>query len=309
MADETASPDFRRGAALALGDLRCEQAVATLSNALADTNLRMRMGAVIALGSIGSDDAVSGLELAQKNDDGYIRNLAYDYLIKLKPERKISLAVKALTDGDWETREKAVKDLQEAGEAVVDLLIKELSKPDLLLHWEIARILAKVKSQKTASVLLEMLHENDAKIRNQAAVALIAFDSDKITDTLINLLHDKNEAVREEAIRILGEKKAERAVNFLTNSLDDKNSGWLACSALGKIGSEKSVKPLVNLLTENAVQKRRTAVWALNRIQSPKTVKPLIKVLQDSDDEVRLLASLALEGIGTPEALAAIKTQ
>jgi HEAT repeat protein len=80
--------------------------------------------------------------------------------------------------------------------------------------------------------------------------------------------------------------------------------------ALGGVGSEKAVDPLINALTtakESVVRMR--AASALGGIGSEKAVEPLIAALSsDKDSGVRMRAASALGGIGGEKVVEPLKS-
>jgi HEAT repeat protein len=65
------------------------------------------------------------------------------------------------------------------------------------------------------------------------------------------------------------ESVQEKKITELVNAIKS-DQGNKALQAPGNIGSEKAVEPLVKLLKENDIQKRRAAAWALQKIPSQK---------------------------------------
>jgi len=74
-------------------------------------------------------------------------------------------------------------------------------------------------------------------------------------------------------------------------------------TALGKIGSEKAVNPLITALQDEASNVRGSAATALGRIGSEKAVDPLITALQDEASNVRGSATLAIGHIASERPL------
>ncbi len=75
-----------------------------------------------------------------------------------------------------------------------------------------------------------------------------------------------------------------------------------AASALGEIGNEKAVDPLIAALHDKDFYVRGRATSALCKI-GEKAVDPLIAALHDEDSDVRWRAVCALASIGNVEAI------
>ena len=88
-------------------------------------------------------------------------------------------------------------------------------------------------------------------------------------------------------------------------STEDESSGvrgWTA-GALGEIGSEKAVDPLIRALADEDRNVRGRAASALGRLKSEKAVDPLIAALKDKDSGVRWRAAFALGGLKSKKAV------
>jgi HEAT repeat protein len=110
---------------------------------------------------------------------------------------------------------------------------------------------------------------------------------------LVKALGDKNYEfpndkirvdVRQGAAKALGEIGDERAVEPLMKALRrDSYVRWSAVVALGKIG-KSAVEPLIGVLSDDNWRVREYAVRALGEIGDERAVEPLIKALGDWED-------------------------
>ncbi|NET86184.1 MAG: hypothetical protein F6J94_31215, partial [Moorea sp. SIO1F2] len=107
--------------------------------------------------------------------------------------------------------------------------------------------------------------------------------------------------VRRSAAYALGEIGTETTIDPLIKLLDDDDSDMRrsAASALVKIGTEASINPLIKLLDDDEYSVRRSAAYALGNIGTEATIDPLIKLLDDDEYSVRRSAAYALGNIGT----------
>jgi hypothetical protein len=67
------------------------------------------------------------------------------------------------------------------------------------------------------------------------------------------------------------------------------------------------LQQLITSLKDSNPDSRWRTAYALGRIGDQRAVGPLIEALDDEDERVRQKAAEALHGIGTPQALAAVK--
>lgn len=98
---------------------------------------------------------------------------------------------------------------------------------------------------------------------------------------------------------------ARRDIAALSHLLEHKDPQvqYEAAEALGNIGDEKAIGPLITALKRDEFSGVRwKAAEALSKIGNP-AVEPLIATLQYADDDVRWKAAIALGEIGNPDAV------
>ena len=114
---------------------------------------------------------------------------------------------------------------------------------------------------------------------------------------LINEFMQGNDAPSESIETLKGIEDTKAVVEFLIQALKDENWGVRrrrAANALGNIGDEKAVEPLISALNEENVHIRRATAGALGHIGDERAVEPLILALNDEDKSVRTLVAGAL---------------
>jgi hypothetical protein len=119
-------------------------------------------------------------------------------------------------------------------------------------------------------------------------------------DGLIRLLMHRDAAVQYDAVSALGDIGDDRAVKPLIDVLmKDQYSGvrWRAARALAQIG-EPAVEPLIGLLSHPVEDIRWKAAIALGEIGDRRAILPLIRLLLDHDHFVKGRAAHALGLIG-----------
>jgi HEAT repeat protein len=103
----------------------------------------------------------------------------------------------------------------------------------------------------------------------------------------------------------VGRLKEKRNTSGLALALEDKDPEvqYRAAEALGDLGEETSVAPLIAAMTRSEFSGVRwKAAEALSKIGDP-AVGQLITLLQHTDDDVRWQAAIALGEIGHPDAI------
>jgi HEAT repeat protein len=119
---------------------------------------------------------------------------------------------------------------------------------------------------------------------------------------LARLLEHKDPQVQYEAAEALGNLGDEKAIGPLITALKrDEFSGvrWKAAEALSKIGNP-AVESLIATLQYPDDDVRWKAAIALGEIGNPDAIEPLILILSDEDRFVRSRAAHALSMIGEP---------
>jgi len=109
--------------------------------------------------------------------------------------------------------------------------------------------------------------------------------------------------IRLEAIIALGKIGASDPVDRLISILEETDNDILVAviEALGKIEDPKAVKPIADLLTNNALRNgaaRITAIWALGNIGDRNAIPILTRLSGESDRFIAANASIALKQIG-----------
>ena len=119
---------------------------------------------------------------------------------------------------------------------------------------------------------------------------------------LIFALQHKDPTVQYDAAEALGDIGDERAVEPLLAALKNDETGgvrWKAAEALSKLGTP-AVSGLISALQHDDDDVRWKAAIALGEIGDPKAILPLINLLCDDDRYVRSRAAYALSMIGEP---------
>ena len=146
------------------------------------------------------------------------------------------------------------------------------------------------------------------RLRDGAIAVLGLIKPEKLIASLIQELDDEEKDVRSRAAEALGRIGSDQAVEPLVKALATDKDGSVrgrAADALGSIGSEQAIEPLVKgLATDKDRYVRGSAAEALGRIGSEQAIEPLVKGLAtDKDRYVRGSAAEALGRIGSEQAI------
>ncbi len=219
----------------------------------------------------------------------------------------IAEAILALLADDvaWEDARTSIAALRSIGPAARDPLLAALNSPDAAIREVGAAALSEAAARADTDVveaLRAALSAEDGSVRLAAATTIGAAMGE--LTPLVRLLGDRYDYVRAGAAEALVEQ-GRAAVGALVGALSEANprTRRLAALALGRIGEERAVRPLMKLMGDPDVTVRTGAVAALGRIKSTSAVDALIGALQDADLEVRRQAAVALGAIGDARAV------
>jgi HEAT repeat protein/2-polyprenyl-3-methyl-5-hydroxy-6-metoxy-1,4-benzoquinol methylase len=239
---------------------------------------------------IGADEIFLAAKLALRVDDRRVENLCARLLDRIDSEFELE-------------RNMAVGSFAYIGDRAVELLI-DLLKDDYswVRSWA-ATILRRSGSEKAVELLIGALKDMDSKVRSEAVNVLGKIGSEKAVEPLIDALKDVDKWVRMCAVIALWKIGGERAVESLTDAQNNDDllvRSW-AAMALGGINAEKSVEPIpIVELDDGDSLMQREAVMTLWKVGDEKSVELLIDVLKGDDSLVRWTATEALKSLCGP---------
>lgn len=200
---------------------------------------------------------------------------------------------------------------------------------------EVARLLAEGFDQRSTDELIELLGHVDQRIRQRAQFALAdrgarslgslvsASGSDdemarlhavwalgqigrsrpQALAVVVDRLEDPSEHVRGQAARVLGDGEADFAVDALIGLLDDPapRVRMFAAIALGKIGDEKAVGPVAEMIRQNADADPYLRHAGVMGLLGSAGVEELDRLARDDSKSIRLATLLAYRRRQDPE--------
>jgi HEAT repeat protein len=312
----------RKAAAEMLGSIGDARAVEPLINALRDGDRDVCRSAAEALDKFGwkpgtdgqkaayliSNDAWESLvewgepavePLINALEDG--NSAAAEALVKIDETRAVEPLIKALEDDNWKVRRVAARALGEIGDAhAVEPLIKALGDENddndgVNLRAAAVAALGEIGDTRAVDPLIKVLEENESWVRDTAAKALDKLGWKPETDELRGTYLISTAAW--ESLVEWGEP----AVEPLIKALGDNGMIGVRRSvaeALGAIGDERAVEPLIETLRYEGSDVRRSAAEALGEIGDGRAVEPLIEALEDEGYGVAKAAKKALKKLG-----------
>ncbi len=323
---------LRTSAIDALKQIEAESALDAIATLLEDAPEEVRLRAAHALADRGDRRATPVMvDLVKKahpdpdNDDdsipGSVRDTAregIDALVKLGDPDGFDAIVpllKRYSWGDQGLRTAAIRALVDIDpDRAVEPIYEELK----LTEWQaegsleaMCRVAGRLKDPKIADALIDWLQDpppyedipRASDIRRAAAASLVDMGEIAV-DSLIERMTDPR--VREGTVGLVLAEIGEPALDPLLEALGDvdaerrRHAAW----ALGHMGNEQAVEPLLELLkddSDSAVQ--GAAAWALGRLRDPRALEPLLAMVEADSDRLRGEVVGAIGRLRKPEAL------
>lgn len=163
-------------------------------------------------------------------------------------DEKLSIddAINKLTNEDLKIRTLAVNSLKGVkNEKIVQPLIETLKDEDILIKYDIAKILGDM-GELTVEPLIAKIEKEDDDFKKFASLALKETKSKKAIDYFVDCLGNEDWSLRKIAIRSLGELKAVDYMDLISNATDDEDWGvrLAAIRSLGDLEVEEAIVPI-----------------------------------------------------------------
>jgi HEAT repeat protein len=249
----------------------------------------------------------SKIENIKKNleDESFdIRKKAVRELARQDSPEAIGLLIDCLADDNADIVSQAVKGLTEKGEDAIPELIGALKNPSWTIRKQASKALVGIGT-KSLDPIISAMRSGDEDVQFWAGEVLSEFGEDGL-DKFLALLADKSQSSRLCAIGALGKIGSEKAVNPLIAQLGEDS--WTirkaAAEALWEIG-QPSVKELIERLKAPNADIQFWSIQILGEIGDVAAVKPLIQKLDDGEhnEEKKISIIKALGEIEDPFAI------
>lgn len=192
-----------------------------------------------------------------------------------------------------------------------DSLQNFLSSPKPEIRARAVEALGKLQDDRCRAPLLKMLNDPSPNVRLEAAFALGQLGQSSAEQNLIDALHSKEIIeVKARVVEALGKIGAERSIPVLAELMKDENSVLRAEAALsaGRMALRSVTHPdltaaLTQRLRDPSAEVRWKASYSLMRIGEGLPLEQLRQAVDDADARVRLYAAQALANAHDPAIL------
>ncbi|MCZ6746582.1 MAG: HEAT repeat domain-containing protein [Acidobacteria bacterium] len=214
-----------------------QESVGELTALLGHSNLRVRRAAIAGLAGRDPAETLSGLLVALADtEDATVRSSAADVLMRY--------------------REEALPGLMRA--------LDPVRRRDLTI--QVLVIMGKIPSRETVEAVIPLARHADPSVAAAAIGCLGALKDPSCVPTLLSVLDSGERWQTFYAIDALGEVGHAAAVSRLIPLVAEPYYRKAVLRAMGRIGDEAAIRPLVNALVKGTPCPDRTALIALNEM-------------------------------------------
>ena len=247
----------------------------------ADTsNTSTRMIQRVTIGPVREEGRITGVAVTVE-----------DVTARTGREKALAQLSLRLGDPDWNARQSAVRDLVYRGSAIVDDIVGTLREQhhNFSILSSILDLLA-IAEVDVVGPLIACLDEHDVDLRIQATLILGERRDRRAVPALMTALDDADVNVRFHAIEALGILRASDAVEKLVAIAGggDFFLAFPAVHALAQIGDLSVAPQLVPLLKDDWL--RAVVAEALGELGDEVVVVPLVQLLNEPDCAAEVVA-------------------
>lgn len=281
--------------------------VLSLIEALSAKDSGVRWCAVSALGEIGDTRAIVPLIELLKDKRWYVQKKSVESLIKIGQDAIEPLVKYLDNEGSSTSCVSSTSCNRDVCLLVADALDRLNWKPDNETE-QIRYYLAKNRFDKVAEIgqasiqpLICLLNNDCWLVHPQVINTLITIGTPSILP-LLELLNEVAPSSKPPVLSAVSQRAAvvlsgigKPAIGPLITALDNKNvQEHYIAFALGEIGDEKAIEPLISLLKTGQHKVQISAKEALIKIGTS-SILYLVNLLGDKEDSVRIISAQALD--------------
>jgi HEAT repeat protein len=290
------SESRRAWSAEVLGWLNASSAVMPLIGSLLDASPEVRARAAGALGRLKDERAVASLtELLVSEPVPFVRTKVSEALGQMGNPSVIQHLINLLKDPEWWVRVRAVEALEHIGEQSIPSLLVALEDEDFEVRRRAAIALERI------GYVRRILEEyGNEQYRPELRKILFLIAQAGAVESLCDKLENSGGTVQKRIVRLLGDAGTKESAEPLIDLLG-KATDWTLkariIQSLGKIGSRDAVPLLIDNLKDGEYWVRRSAVEALARLEAGDFADDIANILNDPNPQARESALRALSAL------------
>ncbi|MBI4650010.1 HEAT repeat domain-containing protein [Candidatus Desantisbacteria bacterium] len=216
-------------------------------------NKIIHRAAALSLENMSNEEIIDPMISAFKTDsDKFVRRSAVRILGKIDNKKCIAPLLTALSDEDEMIRTIAINSLLKKKIKDVSPLLNMLEKSNANARISVIRLIGQLKINNAVKPLFNIINSTYSREElKEIYIALGNIGNKEAVEILLKQIKNvKNNDIhiRNLIIEILGKTKNKDAVPVLISLLENKDTAYYAISALGEIGDERAVIPLIKSL-------------------------------------------------------------
>jgi len=247
-------------------------------------SLGLVLGGTPGLGNSYTDLSDKAVLNGLKDKDPEARRLAAEELGKRDGNVAVKPLIKALKDKDLNVRKSAAVSLGELGSRrAVSPLIKTLNRDVPLRPFSIGA-LGKIKDQRAIPYLEKMIFEKDSQTVVAAVLALKEVSGNEAIPIFVKALRGADDYSCQALANALGKLRDPQTAPALGEILQKPENrprcAPAAADALGWVGSQEGVGPLMAQLSQSPQKVQVNSIRSLGRLKAVEAA-PLIETFLD----------------------------
>ncbi len=343
---EDSSPEVRKSAATALGDIATDETCELLCSLLEDPVEDVVLSSLAALARMRNPTSVSAIvQKVVATDSSRIRASAAIALARLESLPSQDTLVKLLADADERVRANAVEALGQYNlpyelsmrifppllkdenhrvrgnaalafypvnqQMAVDTVKKMFDSSNSQMRAAAAYCASQIQTSDTATWLTTLvLTELDTAVLSSALRALERFNRKEVRDIFVKVTKHNKPEIRTLAVQLLGEIGKPAQVGFFTQmfkSEKEPNTRSALVSAMAKLAGPETLNFLPQYLSDPDERVVANAIDGLNRTGNIEVIAYLKPLLKHPNNRIRANTILALWNLGDTKSLAQLQ--
>ena len=292
-----------------IDEIATESMIPQLAKYVSSDDVNVRFQVTKTLSKFNTEQTRNLLIEKLKDNSKNVRQAAIEGLGNLTIPVPAAPLCQALKDPDMNVQAKAIDALtHNKDKSLIKHLVDILQDESEYVRRAAVEVLNEVCDPRSIKDLLNAMRDSDWWVKVRAADALGSIGGPKVVDAVLELITDKDEFMRRTAVEILNSIKDERAFDHLVKALKD-DDWWVrerAADALTNLGDKRAVKALVDMM-ENQSDSSSIAIKALGELGDESAIEPLINYLNTSDGTTQKEIIRALEQLSNPNNSAQIQ--